>query len=237
MTIFQTVKSSLTPRQVAEHCGMTVGRNGMVCCPFHAVGASSIFFAPPQAAGLIHSAAPPLPTKSSILREPFWHPSMKLNEDYFFCFGCGESGDVIGLAGKLFGCSPSDAAHRLAADFGITEGKTSVLPMLKPHKTQAQDEQTCFRVLVEYLHTLQDWKNRYAPAAPDAPLHPRFLEAIHALDYIEYLVDLLITGDPGERAEVVEAMKRDNRIGRLQERLREIGKEDAHERAAEHECA
>ncbi len=23
------------------------------------------------------------------------HPSLKLNEDYFFCFGCGDTGDVI----------------------------------------------------------------------------------------------------------------------------------------------
>lgn len=203
MTIFQTVKASLTLRQVAEHYGLTVGRNGMVCCPFHENR----------------------------------HPSMKLNEDYFFCFGCGETGDVIDLVAKLFGCSPSDAAHRLAADFGITEGKPSVLPKLKVQKTQTQDEQTCFRVLVEYLHTLQDWKTRYAPAAPEQPLHPRFLEAIHKLDYTEYLADLLITGNPGERTEVVEAMKQGNRIGRLQERLREIGKEDAHGQAAEHECA
>ena len=203
MTIFQTVKSSLTPRQVAEHCGLTVGRNGMVCCPFHEDR----------------------------------HPSMKLNEDYFFCFGCGETGDVIDLAAKLFGCSPSDAAHRLAADFGIMEVKPSVLPKLKTQKTQTQDELTCFRALVEYLHTLQHWKTRYAPAAPEEHLHPRFLEAIHELDYTEYLVDLLTVGDPGERAEVVEVMKRDNRVGSLQRRLCEIGKEAAHEQAAEHKCA
>ena len=203
MTIFQTVKSSLTPRQVAEHCGLTVGRNGMVCCPFHEDR----------------------------------HPSMKLNEDYFFCFGCGETGDVIDLAAKLLRCSPLDAAHRLAADFGITDDRPSVLPKLKVQKTQTQDEQTCFRVLVEYLHTLQDWKTRYAPAVPDAPLHPRFLEAIHELDYTEYLVDLLITGNPGDRTEIVDTMKQDNKIKRLQERLREIGKEGAHGQAAEHECA
>ena len=31
------------------------------------------------------------------------HPSMKLNEDYFFCFGCGASGDVIDFTARLFG--------------------------------------------------------------------------------------------------------------------------------------
>ena len=25
------------------------------------------------------------------------HPSLKLNKDYFFCFGCGAKGDVIDL--------------------------------------------------------------------------------------------------------------------------------------------
>ena len=35
MTIFEAVKSTVTPRIAAEHYGMTVARNGMVYCPFH----------------------------------------------------------------------------------------------------------------------------------------------------------------------------------------------------------
>lgn len=31
-------------------------------------------------------------------------PSMKLNEDYFYCFGCGAHGDVIDLTAQLFIC-------------------------------------------------------------------------------------------------------------------------------------
>ena len=37
----------------------------------HRVGTNSISFAPPQAAGLIHSVVPPFPTKSATLWEPF----------------------------------------------------------------------------------------------------------------------------------------------------------------------
>ena len=33
--IFEQVKQTLTTRQVAEHYGLTVSRNGMVRCPFH----------------------------------------------------------------------------------------------------------------------------------------------------------------------------------------------------------
>lgn len=35
MTIFEAVKSMVTPRMAAEHYGMTISRSGMVCCPFH----------------------------------------------------------------------------------------------------------------------------------------------------------------------------------------------------------
>ena len=41
-------------------------------------------------------------------------PSMKLNEDYFYCFGCGATGDVIDLVAKLFNLSSYDAAKKLA---------------------------------------------------------------------------------------------------------------------------
>ena len=45
-------------------------------------------------------------------------PSMKLNEDYFYCFGCGAHGDVIDLVARLFNLSSYDAAKKLAYDFG-----------------------------------------------------------------------------------------------------------------------
>ena len=68
------------------------------------------------------------------------HPSLKLNEDYFYCFGCGASGDVIDLAARLFGLSGYDAAKKLAADFGITEQKPSILAKLQRGKSQAETE-------------------------------------------------------------------------------------------------
>ena len=44
------------------------------------------------------------------------HPSLKLNEDYFFCFGCGAKGDVIDLVARLFNMSSYEAAQKLASD-------------------------------------------------------------------------------------------------------------------------
>ena len=58
-------------------------------------------------------------------------PSMKLNEDYFYCFGCGATGDVIDLAARLFNLSSYDAAKKLAYDFGIDPDKPPTAAALR----------------------------------------------------------------------------------------------------------
>ena len=111
-------------------------------------------------------------------------PSMKLNEDYFYCFGCGAHGDVIDLTAQLFRLSPADAARKLAADFGIAEQKPSVLAKLKRGKTQVESERHCFRVLRDYFGILQDWKDHCAPQSPEDAIDPRYAEACHMLERI-----------------------------------------------------
>ena len=194
MTIFEAVKSTVTPRIAAEHYGMTVARNGMVCCPFH----------------------------------DDRHPSMKLNEDYFYCFGCGAKGDVIEFTSKLFGINAQEAAQKLSADFGIKADKPSVLTKLSQYRTQADNERLCFRVLREYLQILQDWKVRFSPQKPDEDPHDRFVEACHMLECTQYMMNLLTIGSPEERTELVSDMMKDNKIKFLQERLQEI-KEESNE--------
>ena len=194
MTIFEAVKSTVTPRIAAEHYGMTVARNGMVCCPFH----------------------------------DDRHPSMKLNEDYFYCFGCGAKGDVIEFTSKLFGINAQEAAQKLSADFGIKADKPSVLTKLSQYRTQADNDRLCFRVLREYLQILQDWKVRFSPQTPDEDPHDRFVEACHMLECTQYMLNLLTIGSPEERTELVSDMMKDNKIKFLQERLQEI-KEESNE--------
>ena len=154
-------------------------------------------------------------------------PSMKLNEDYFYCFGCGASGDVIDLAARLFNLSGYDAAKKLAADFGIVEQKPSVLTKLKRSKSQAELESRSFRVLGDYLQILQDWKERCAPQSPEDAIDPRYAEACHMLERIVNMLDILTCGTPQERAEVVADLQKDERLMRMEARNRQIG-EEAH---------
>ena len=153
-------------------------------------------------------------------------PSMKLNEDYFYCFGCGTHGDVIALTAQLFDLPPAEAAKKLAADFGITERKPSVLAKLKRSKSQAELESRCFRVLGDYLQILQDWKTHCAPQSPEDAIDPRYAESCHMLERIENMLDILTYGTPKERAEVVADLQKDERLMRMEARNRQIREDE-----------
>ena len=153
-------------------------------------------------------------------------PSMKLNEDYFYCFGCGACGDVIDLAARLFGPSGYDAAKKLAADFGITEQKPSILARLQRGASQAETERRCFRALGDYLRILQDWKAHCAPQSPEDAIDPRYTEACHMLERIGNMLDILACGTPKERAEVVTDLQKDDRLMRMEARNRQIREDE-----------
>ena len=159
------------------------------------------------------------------------HPSMKLNRDYFYCFGCGATGDVIDFVARLFGLSNYGAAKKLAYDFGIDPDKPpAAIALPKPERpllrAYRQEEVRCLRVLCDYLHLLESWKVQYTPKTPEDVLDDRFVEACQMLDYVEYLADLLIAAELEQRVKIVEMLNKDGLIAGLEERLDRLKKED-----------
>ncbi len=189
MSIFEIVKAEVTVKEAARHYGMRLGRNDMVCCPFHNDR----------------------------------HPSMKLNDRYYYCFGCGAGGDVVSLVAKLFGLSNYEAARKLANDFGIDPDPTPTCGVMKiptlsvyqEQKVQEQEQAIYQKHICEYLHELEDWKERYAPTDPDEEFDERFIEACHELDYVEYIADTLTFGSKEEIQTMMAMLKN----GRLIEKL------------------
>ena len=153
------------------------------------------------------------------------HPSLYVADDHYHCFACGEHGDVIDVAAKLFGLPLYEAAQRLAADFHLTPDKPPSAAALhaKRIRTEAQqlreNERLCFSVLSDYARVLRSWKVQYAPLTQDEPLHERFIEACRNLDQTEYYLDILCAGDSYERAEVVSYLLADGRLDKLKETI------------------
>ena len=125
------------------------------------------------------------------------NPSMKLNEEYFYCFGCGATGDVIDLTARLYNLSTKEAAEKLAQDFGlIYDSQAPPRRNYVRQKTEAQkfreDRQRCYRVLSDYYYLLKKWEADRSPRTPEEEPHPRFVEAIQKKPYVEYLLDLFL---------------------------------------------
>ena len=177
MNVFEAVKQSVTTRQAAERYGIKVNRNGMCVCPFHNDK----------------------------------NPSMKVDRR-FYCFGCGATVDVIDFVSRLHGIGSREAALMLAQDFAIPyeDGRNAGREPIRPRLRRETEEQKfkrmerhCFRVLSDYYHLLRRWKEEYAPRQPDEVWNPRFVEALQNMSLVEYLMDVLLTGDIQERAALI----------------------------------
>ena len=174
MTLFDTVKSNITTRQAAEQYGLEVNRQGMCKCPFH----------------------------------DDKNPSMKVDSRYH-CFGCQADGDVISFTSRLFNVSPKDAAIKLANDFGIqyNPNMTTYSPR-KPYQVSDEDvfahkASFVYHELVNYRNLLVQWMQQFAPKTPDEEPHPRFMEAINNLAFVEYQLDVLLYDSDAAKKEIV----------------------------------
>ena len=163
-------------------------------------------------------------------------PSMKINETYYYCFGCHSTGDVIGFTARLFNLSPLDAARKLASDFGIdpnTPASAAVaLPRIRQEESQRDREDRCASVLIEYERLLKSRQQRFAPVHLSEEWDDRFISASHALPQVSYLIDCLYDADASMRRNTADSLLGDGTIRSI-ERWNTTHKEevDAHDKA------
>lgn len=152
------------------------------------------------------------------------HPSLKLNEDYFFCFGCGAHGDVINFTAKLWGLSTQEAVEKLSNDFEIGTEQTPIpfptFPAAAPNL-----ERLCIRVLKEYLRLLRIWRLRYAPVALGCAPDDRFVESLQMEPVINFFLDSLIAGNSALRERVLQVFRKDGTIYELRDYVERKSKE------------
>lgn len=152
------------------------------------------------------------------------HPSMKLNDTYYYCFACLEHGDVIDLVARLHRESHYAAVQRLARDFGINPNSPAPTAKSRMPRRNA-DEALCMTVLTDYERLLKRWKHDYAPATPASSFDDRFVEACQMLPPITAMTNILFLPDAALRTRLVRQVMQDNTIPQLKERLDKLQQE------------
>ena len=141
------------------------------------------------------------------------HPSYKVYEDHYHCYGCGEHGDHIDFVQKLYGLSSIEAAKKISHDLGLGldngELATPVRPRFKcPQKDRAFEQwvNEATQTLIEYKKLLDHWREVYNPRSPIDQVDDRYLESLHKKGYTEFYLSKLL-GYENERREIYEMDK------------------------------
>jgi hypothetical protein len=157
-------------------------------------------------------------------------------DNRFHCFGCQADGDVIDFTARLFGLNVKEAAQKLAGDFSVSyETRGHSPPVKKPVRKKInkklrlrQAEYRCFHVLAAYLNLLKKWKTEYAPKTFYDEWNPLFVEALKRQTYIEYLLDIMLSGITEEKALLLAEHGKD--VIEIEQRIAEFNTEKIGER-------
>ena len=162
------------------------------------------------------------------------HPSMKLYQDNYYCFGCGAHGDVIDLVGKIHHLTAMRAAEKLVRDFALdipVAQNLSPSEKEKIHRAFSLAIRDLRMKLISCKEKLDGWKYSLAPADKDvSPDHWdwRFTTALIWSDYIDYLIDLIDFGENDDRYELFINRKE---VEEIAERLTADSGPDGNDRA------
>ncbi|MBR1663687.1 MAG: DNA primase [Ruminococcus sp.] len=139
------------------------------------------------------------------------HPSCKLYEDHYYCFGCQAHGDVIRLVQELFGLKPIEAVKQLNSDFalGLDVDKPPDMEKVNRRRRKIAERKAekarvehMYDVLLRYFTLLDKYKMRYAPTSPDEETDRRFVYALQNIGYAEYMLEAFNRFDKEQQAEV-----------------------------------
>ena len=132
------------------------------------------------------------------------NPSMKVDERYH-CFACQADGDVIDFVANYFELSKTDAAKKIAKDFGIEfqsvgckkQNNIKKINQSKPKRKEVSiDNEFNNRIrlynsiLCDYRDLLEIYKKVFVPSFGDKELEPKFVIALRNIEFVDYLISL-----------------------------------------------
>ena len=136
-------------------------------------------------------------------------PSLSFKNNFYYCFACGASGDVISMVQHLHSITPLEAAKILDNMYGLSlfkdnytaQDKRNRAAQIEKHQSEKERIQAfevweCWACSVcgNYVKKLRAWRTQYAPKSPDEPLHPLFVESLNRLDFWDNLHEAVFIG-------------------------------------------
>lgn len=198
MNVFEAVKQSVTARQAVEHYGIRVGRNGMVCCPFHEDRTPSMKADRRYHCFGCQADGDVIDFVSRLEGIPAKEAALRLAADFSIPYEDREP--------------PNRSRSR------------PKIPQESPEQQFRRMERHCFRVLSDYYHLLRRWERDYAPKTPEDAWNPLFVEALQNKSHVEYLLDVLLFSDMQERAFLV--IEYGEEVRNLERRMADLAARD-----------
>ena len=139
------------------------------------------------------------------------HPSCKLYEDHYYCFGCQAHGDVIRLVQELFGLKPIEAVKQLNSDFalGLDVDKPPDMAAVNRRRKEIAERKASmaraehmYDVLLRYFTLLDKYKMLYVPTSPDQKTDRRFVYALQNIGYAAYMLEAWGSFDKEQQAKI-----------------------------------
>ncbi len=195
MNLFEAVKESVSPRQIADYYGLQV-RNDMASCLFHDERTPSM----------------------KLYDDHFYCFGCGKHGDVTDMVG-----KLFGLSPKEAAEKiAQDFGISYDKQYGnYKPSKESVIAKIRREQDKAKEKQI-YSVLCNYLHLLRDWRTEYAPKTADEPLNPLFIKALIETDHIDNLLDCFISGNKEDVAALIK--DETGRIADMERTVRKFSK-------------
>ncbi len=163
-------------------------------------------------------------------------PSMKIYDNGFKCYGCGEGGDMFVFVQKFFNLeNPLDAAKKINNDFGLNvefnhkptrQEFLSAKNIVRERQEFEHEEKVAINAFTEYFKILRDFNFKYAPKTPGEVPDKRFIEYCNNMDKLDYTLNRFIELSHSPMNERKAFLKEnENYLVEVAERILEIHKE------------
>ncbi len=137
-------------------------------------------------------------------------PSLSFKNNRFVCFGCGAKGSSIDIVMKLFNLEPIEAVKKISDDFSLgLDLKTDYTANMEQIQAHREDQaivksfqkwidKTYSSYAILAKHYIENMK-RYKPVLDDGTYHPKYVEAVHRLPTINFILDVLFEGSDQDK--------------------------------------